>query len=100
MSLLIARTPAPDVPYWLGRRLLAATDAVAWPAAFVAVVHATSQPLGIVGPLFVALAALAAARRVYRALLSNHRYRFTTCRWGRGAAAMLLIGALLKFLIT
>ena len=99
MFLLIARTPAPDAPYWPCRRLLAATDAVAWPAAFVTVVHA-SHPLGIVGPLFVALAVLGAARRVYRALFSNHRYRFTTWRWGRVAGAMLLIGMMLRFFVT
>ena len=100
MLLLTARTPAPDAPYWPGRRLLAAIDAAAWPAAFGAVVHASSHPLGIVGPLFVALAVLGAARRVYRALFSNHRYRFTTWRWGRVAGAMLLIGMMLRFFVT
>ena len=35
--------------------------------------------------------------RLYRAIWSNHRYWFTTWRWGRIVAALLLMGEALKF---
>ena len=98
MWLLIGRTAAPDTPYWPGRRCLAAIDAVAWPVALTLGLRAASQQLGIVGPLFVAVALLVATRRVYRAIFANHRYRFTTWRWGQVAAAFLAIGFVLKML--
>lgn len=100
MWLLIGRTPAPDAPYWPGRRWLAAVDAVAWPVALTLAFHAASQQLGIVGPMFVAVALLVAVRRAYRAIFANHRYRFTTWRWGQVAAALLLVGLVLKILST
>lgn len=34
--------------------------------------------------------------REHRALWVNHRYWFTTWRWGKVLASMLLIGAVLK----
>jgi hypothetical protein len=34
--------------------------------------------------------------RLHRALWENHRYWFTTWRWGKVLGAMLLIGAVLK----
>ena len=98
MWLLISRTAAPDAPYWPGRRWLAAIDAVALPVALTLALHAASQQLGIVGPLFVAVALLVATRRAYRAIFANHRYRFTTWRWGRVAAALLFVGFVLKML--
>lgn len=100
MWLLIGRTPAPDAPYWPGRRWLAAIDAVAWPVALTLALHAASQQLGIVGRMFVAVALPVAARRAYRAIFANHRYRFTTWRWGQVAAALLLVGLVLKILST
>jgi hypothetical protein len=54
------------------------------------------KPVGIVGPLVAAVALLCAVGRLRRALCINHRYRFTTWRWGRVAAAMLVMGAILK----
>ena len=96
MWLLVAREPVPDAPYWPGRRWLAAIDAVAWPVAWVVMVQAVPGPLGIVGPMVAALAALAGLGRLHRALWVNHRYRFTTLRWGRIAGAMLVIGVVLK----
>lgn len=97
MWLLVAREPTPDAPYWPGRRWLAAVDAVVWPVAWVMLVQAGPGPLGIVGPMVAALAALAGAGRLRRALWVNHRYRFTTWRWGRITGVVFAIGLVLKF---
>jgi hypothetical protein len=96
MWLAIARQPVPDAPYWPGRRWLAAADAVAWP--LIVAVLTTHAPLrtGIVGPLVIAVAALAGANRLHRALWANHRYSFTAWRWGKVAAALLVVGGVLK----
>lgn len=96
MWLLVAREPRPDAPDWPGRRLLAAVDAVAWPLLWVLLVRHVSEPVGLIGPLVTALALFFGLARLHRALWVNHRYRFTTGRWGRVLASMLLIGALLK----
>ena len=96
MWLLVARQPKPDAAYWPGRRWLAVVDAVAWPLACVLVFSRAPEPVGLVGPFVMAVALLCALGRVHRALCENHRYWFTTWRWGRIAAAMLLIGFVLK----
>lgn len=96
MWLLVAREPAPDAPYWPGRRWLAAIDAIAWPVAWMMLIQTIPGPLGIVGPVVAALVALAGVGRLHRALWVNHRYRFTTWRWGRVLAAMVLLGYFLK----
>jgi hypothetical protein len=54
------------------------------------------QPDGIVAPLIITLALLRAAGRTHRAACENHRYRFATWRWGRGAAALLVVGLVLR----
>ena len=51
---------------------------------------------GIVGPAVMALAALSAIGRVRRAAWQNHRYHFTTWRWGRAAAGLLVVVLALK----
>ena len=51
---------------------------------------------GAVGQLAIALAVLSAVVRLHRALRVNHRYRFTTWRWGKVLAALFLVGGLLK----
>ena len=97
MWLLVAREPRPDAPDWPGRRLLAAVDAVTLAAAVGAADPLKCQNRsGLVGPFVTALAVLCAAGRLHRALWVNHRYWFTTWRWGKVAAAMLVIGAILK----
>ena len=96
MWLMVAREPRPDVPYWPGRRLLAAVDAAVWPLLWVLVLSHAPKPVGLVGPLVAAVALLFALDRLHRALWINHRYRFTTWRWGRIAAALLLMGVVLK----
>jgi hypothetical protein len=96
MWLLVAREPRPDAPEWPGRRLLAAIDAVAWPLLWILLIRQAPQPVGAVGPFFTALAVLICVGRLHRAVWVNHRYWFTTWRWGKVTAAMLLIGVVLK----
>jgi hypothetical protein len=96
MWLVLTRAPLPDAPYWPGRRLLALVDAVAWPAAWIGFATQLPKPAGIVGPMIIALAVVSALGRAHRAGLQNHRYHFTTWRWGRAAVVLLLIGLLLK----
>ncbi len=54
------------------------------------------QPLGLIGPFITALAVLMGLGRLHRALWVNHRYWFTTWRWGKVLASMMVIGAVLK----
>jgi hypothetical protein len=99
MWLVVAREPKPDVPYLPGRCLLAAVDAVVWPLLWVLVLSHAPKPVGLVGPCVAAVALLCALGRLHRALWVNHRYRFTTWRWGRIAAALLLMGVVLKLMM-
>ena len=96
MWLLVARERRPDAPYWAGRRLLAAVDAAAWPLMWMAGFSHAAVPVGLVGPLVVVLAVLCALGRLHRAVWINHRYWFTTWRWGRVVAALMLSGLVLK----
>lgn len=96
MWLLIVRAPRPDAPDWPGRRLLATADAIIWPLMWVLLIRHTSQPVGVIGPLVTALAVLFGLRRLHRALWVNHRYWFTTWRWGAVLVSMLVIGAVMK----
>jgi hypothetical protein len=99
MWLLVAREPRPDAPYWRGRRLLAAVDALLWPLLWAVLVDHAPKPVGLMGPAVIAVAVLCALRRLHCALCVNHRYRFTTWHWGRIAAALLLTGLLLKLMM-
>jgi hypothetical protein len=96
MWLLIAREPQPDAPYWPGRRWLAAADAVAWPVVWVIVARQLPQPTGVVGPFVMALAVLFGMGRLHRVVWVNHRYHFTTWRWGKFAAALVVVGLAMK----
>ena len=96
MWLLVAREHRPDAPDWPGRRLLAAVDAVAWPLMWALLIRHAPQPAGLIGPFVTALAVLFGLGRLHRARWVNHRYWFTTWRWGKVLASMLLIGAVLK----
>lgn len=96
MWMLFARAPPPDAPYWPGRRWLAAVDAVAWPAAAWSVLSQVPGEGGLVIALAMALLFVAASRRLFTALIANHQYHFTTCRWGRVLAKMVAVWALLK----
>jgi hypothetical protein len=97
MWLVVVRESRPDALSWSGRRQLAAVDAVAWPLMWVLLVRHAPAPVGILGPFVFAIAALSAAMRLHRAIWNNHRYWFTTWRWGRIVAALLLMGEALKF---
>ena len=96
MWLLVARAPLPDAPYWIGRRWLACLDALGWPLFWVVVIRCAPVPAGIMGPFVTGIGVLVALHRAHCALWVNHRYRFTTWRWGRFAAMLILFGYLLK----
>jgi hypothetical protein len=96
MWLLVAREPRANAPYWTGRRWLAAVDAVVWPLFWVILASQIDAAVGIVGPMVIAVALLISAERAHRAVWVNHRYWFTTWRWGRIVAAMMVIGTVLK----
>lgn len=99
MWLWLVREPPADAPYWPGRRWLACVDAVGWPCLWIMIIHEVSRPVGLLGPFVGAVALLFALGRVHRALWVNHRYRFTTWRWGRIAATLMLFGVLLKLML-
>ena len=96
MWLILTRATHPDAAYWPGRRWFAAVDAVAWPAMWVVLVSEAPARTGAVGMMVTACALGAGALRLHRAIAMNHRYRFTTWRWGRVLAGLLLFGLLLK----
>lgn len=96
MWMLLARAPAPDAPYWPGRRLLALADAIAWPVAVVVALSVVPVATGIVLPVTVAVAAINALARSHTALAANHRYRFTSWRLIRVAIVLTIIGLALK----
>ena len=54
--------------------------------------------MGIVGMLVVTCAGLFALSRLRRALFGNERYRFTTWRWGRALAVLMLVGLVMKLM--
>lgn len=99
MWVLIARAPQPDAAYWPGRCLLAAVDAAGWPLFWVMAINHAPKSTGLVGPFFAAVALVCALERVYRAVWVNHRYRFTTWRWGKPVAILLLFGLVLKMML-
>ena len=96
MWMLFARAPPPDAPYWPGRRWLAAADAVAWPGVAWYWLSQLAGTGGLVLALAMALLVMSAGQRLFTALLVNHRYSFTTWRWGRVLAWMLAVGLLLR----
>ena len=96
MWILIARRQLSDATVWPGRRVLAAVDALAWPLAWVIVATHLPTPSGLVSPVVIAICVVAAVRRVWRAVLRNERYRFTTWRWGVPVLFLLVVGLLIK----
>lgn len=96
MWLLFARAPPPDADVWRGRRALAVVDAVVWPAILAALVLRAPFSIGLAGMCATALCAVAALRRAHRATFQNHRYHFTTWRWGRWLAFVVAFGYALK----
>jgi len=94
MWILVAREAPPDAPEW--RHLLAALDALVWPLLWVLLIRGAPPPVGLVGPFLMAVAVLCAIGRLHRAVWLNHRYYFTTWRWGKVVAAMLVLGWVMK----
>ena len=98
MWLLVAREPGPDASQWAGRMSLAVLDAVAWPLVVVLIVFQSRVPLGVVGAVFAAAAFALSVARLHRAIWLNHRYRFTTWRWGGVVLGLMLLGTTLRML--
>lgn len=98
MWLLVAREPIADAPQWPGRKTLSALDAVTWPLAAALFVNNSSLPLGIFGSVLIAAALLLSVVRLRRAVWLNHRYRFTTWRWGGVVVFLMIVGAVLKMI--
>lgn len=98
--LLLRRDPKPDATYWLGRRWLAALDAVAWPAGAFALVWQWLPVGSLSGAVPGAFCVIAAVLRLHRAIWRNHRYRFTTWRWGRIGLVLTCFGLLLRWLVS
>jgi hypothetical protein len=96
MWIVFMRDPRPDASVWPGRKGLAAMDAVAWPLTWVVMFRHAPAPVGLLGPVACAIAAVSAAVRLHRALWVNERYWFTTWRWGKFAASVLLMGWVIK----
>ena len=96
MWMLFARARPPDAPYWPGRRCLAVIDAIAWPGAAFVALRQVGGDGGLVLAVVMAALVVSAVRRVWTALLANHRYHFTTWRWVRVLAWMAVGGVLLK----
>lgn len=100
MWILLTRAQAPDAMAWPGRRPLAVLDAIAWPAAWMGILEQAGLLQGIVGAALVAWGAVAACSRVRSALWVNHRYRFTTWRWGRVVGMLMALAIALKWTLT
>jgi hypothetical protein len=99
LFVLRQRDAKPYMEYWPGRCLLAALDAAAWPT--LGIVTAMRLPAhgGLVGAVFVAACVVAIAHRLRRAIWWNHRYLFTTWRWGRGALVLIVFGLVLVWVV-
>jgi hypothetical protein len=96
MWVILMRQPRPDAAYWPGRLWIAAVDAVVWPSLWVWAAGHAPAPVGLFGPMVTALAVVLGLRRLYRAVFVNHRYRFTTWRWGRWLGVLMVLGFVLK----
>ena len=96
MWLIFTRAPHPDAAYWPGRRWFAALDATAWPAMWVVLLACAPIRLGLVGLVVTACVMAMTVARLHCAVALNHRYRFTTWRWSRVIACLLLVGLLVK----
>ena len=99
MWVLFARASPPDSPYWRGRRCLAALDAVGWPTFWLTVLSHAPARTELLGAVLAALAVLVGLNRLSVALWRNHRYRFTTWRWGRLLFVLLLFGWAMKLVL-
>ena len=99
MWLIFARAPPPDAVVWPGRRALALVDALAWPVAWAVIVGGMPASGGLMRHFALALCAVSAITRAHRAVAHNHRYHFTTWRWGRRLVIVLAFGYALKLAV-
>jgi hypothetical protein len=84
------------MPYWPGRRWLAALDAMAWPSIGFWLLNQVQGPAKVVVPLVGVVLASIGLARAMTAIWTNHRYRFTTWRLGRIVLVLLLVGGAVK----
>lgn len=96
MWILFSRHTQPDAVYWKGRRCLAVLDALVWPLAWAVLIARLPGRTGLVGAVSIALLLLSAFRRTYRAVWHNHRYSFSTVRWGLVLWWLLVTGVILR----
>lgn len=96
MWMLFVRAQPPDRRYWSGRRGLAAGDAVVWPVLWLLAIRLAPVDLGVVGALACAWTVVAAMQRLRVAVWNNHRYHFTTWRWAKVLAGLLIVATFLK----
>jgi hypothetical protein len=99
MMILLTREAEPDAPYWMGRGLLGAVDALAWPALWAWLAWQLPGRGGVVGAVVIGLAALSAVRRLHTAVCENARYRFTTWKVGKVALAIYFVGLVMKLVV-
>jgi hypothetical protein len=96
MWLLVARERRQDAPQWVGRKGLAALDAVVWPSGAILLICVAPEPVGVFGPVAVVAMLGASLVRLRRAIWRNRQYWFTTWRWGGVAFALILVGTAVK----
>lgn len=99
MWIVLHRMPRPLATVWPGRPLLAAADAIAWPAVWMAMISQWGSQTGLLGQVSVVLALLLAVRGVRIALWHNERYRFISMAVWRVVWRLLLLGAVMKVAI-
>ena len=97
--IVVQRAPAPDMPYWSGRRWLAALDAVAWPLAVWSLLGRVPGKAGLVLPVASALLVLRGLSRLHTAVWLNHLYRFTTWRVLGVLAVLVVVGVVLSIAV-
>lgn len=85
---------------WQGRRIIAALDAVAWPAAWAWVVTQKIPSGGLTTRWLLALLVCIAVRRLYRAVFENETYGISTWRWAKVLAWVWLFGMALRLVVT
>ena len=92
MLVNLDRTPV------LAWAALARDDAIFWPFVWVVSVRHLPEPVGLVGPFVIAVAVLCALGRLHRALWVN-TVTGSPWRWARIAAALMLMGVVLKLTV-
>jgi hypothetical protein len=79
--------------------MLAVLDAVTWPALWFYGAMQLPNKGGMIGGFVAACAVLAGLSRLHTAVWHNHRYGFTTWRWGKVLAWMVVFTYVLKWVM-